>query len=75
MVFGGNALTQVLYGLTLASAAAATGADVGIADAVLINTVVTVFAGVLPIPGGDRCVRGRAHRRPRGDRHDASQPP
>ena len=52
MVFGGNALTQVLYGLTLASAAAATGADVGIADAVLINTVVTVFAGVLPIPGG-----------------------
>ena len=52
MVFGGNALTQILYGLTLASAAAATGADVGIADAVLINTVVTVFAGVLPIPGG-----------------------
>ena len=52
MVIGGNALTQILYGFALAAAAAATGADVGIADAVLINTVVTVFAGVLPIPGG-----------------------
>ena len=52
MVIGGNALTQVLYGVGLVAAAAATGADVSIADAVLINTVVTVFAGILPIPGG-----------------------
>jgi uncharacterized membrane protein YbhN (UPF0104 family) len=52
MVIGGNALTQVLYGVTLVAAAGATGADVGIADAVLINTVVTLFAGILPIPGG-----------------------
>ena len=52
MVIGGNALTQILYGITLVAAAAATGADVGIADAVLINTVVTLFAGILPIPGG-----------------------
>ncbi|MFL6204316.1 MAG: YbhN family protein [Acidimicrobiales bacterium] len=52
MVIGGNALTQVLYGVTLVAAAAATGNDVGLADAVLINTVVTLFAGILPIPGG-----------------------
>jgi uncharacterized membrane protein YbhN (UPF0104 family) len=52
MVIGGNALSQVLYGITLAAAAAATGAHVDIADAVLINTIVTLFAGVLPIPGG-----------------------
>jgi uncharacterized membrane protein YbhN (UPF0104 family) len=52
MVIGGNALTQVLYGVTLVAAAAATGNDVAIADAVLINTVVTLFAGILPIPGG-----------------------
>jgi uncharacterized membrane protein YbhN (UPF0104 family) len=52
MVLGGNALTQVLYGVTLVAAAAATGADVSLADAVLINTVVSVFAGLLPVPGG-----------------------
>jgi uncharacterized membrane protein YbhN (UPF0104 family) len=52
MVIGGNALTQILYGVGLVAAAAATGADVSIADAVLINTFVTLFAGILPIPGG-----------------------
>jgi len=52
MVIGGNTLTQVLYGMVLVAAAAATGADVSIADAVLINTFVTLFAGILPIPGG-----------------------
>jgi uncharacterized membrane protein YbhN (UPF0104 family) len=52
MVIGGNALTQLLYGVTLSAAVAATGNDVGLADVVLVNTVVTVFAGVLPIPGG-----------------------
>jgi uncharacterized membrane protein YbhN (UPF0104 family) len=52
MVIGGNALTQILYGVALVAAAAATGADVSIVDAVLINTVVTLFAGILPIPGG-----------------------
>jgi uncharacterized membrane protein YbhN (UPF0104 family) len=52
MVIGGNALTQILYGIALVAAAAATGADVSIADAVLINTVVTLFAGILPIPAG-----------------------
>jgi uncharacterized membrane protein YbhN (UPF0104 family) len=52
MVFGGDLLTQVLYGATLAVAVAATGNDVGIVDTVLINTAVSLFAGLLPIPGG-----------------------
>ena len=52
MVFGGDTLTQILYGATLSAAVAATGNDVGIADTVLINTAVSLFAGLLPIPGG-----------------------
>jgi uncharacterized membrane protein YbhN (UPF0104 family) len=52
MVLGGNALGQLLYGATLSAAAAATGNHVDIADSVLINNLVSLFAGLLPVPGG-----------------------
>ena len=51
-LFGGNLLTQVLFGVALAACVEAFGASVPLTELVLINTVVSLFAGLLPIPGG-----------------------
>ena len=51
-LFGGNVVAQVLFGVALAACVEAFGEHVSLAELVLINTVVSLFAGLLPIPGG-----------------------
>ena len=51
-LFGGNLLSQVLFGVAMATCVEAFGVHVPLSELVLINTVVSLFAGLLPIPGG-----------------------
>jgi uncharacterized membrane protein YbhN (UPF0104 family) len=51
-LFGGNLAAQVGFGVALAACCLAFGAQVPLTELVLINTVVSLFAGLLPIPGG-----------------------
>ena len=47
-----TSLSQVLFGVAMAACVEAFGEDVPLSELVLINTVVSLFAGLLPIPGG-----------------------
>ena len=51
-LFGGNLVSQVLFGVAMAACVEAFGQQVSLSELVLINTVVSLFAGLLPIPGG-----------------------
>ena len=51
-LFGGNVVSQVLFGVAMAACVRAFGVEVPLGELVLINTVVSLFAGLLPIPGG-----------------------
>jgi uncharacterized membrane protein YbhN (UPF0104 family) len=51
-LFGGNLASQILFGVAMAACAEAFGQHVPLTELVLINTVVSLFAGLLPIPGG-----------------------
>jgi uncharacterized membrane protein YbhN (UPF0104 family) len=51
-LFGGNLVNQVLFGVALAACVQAFGENLPLTQLVLINTVVSLFAGLLPIPGG-----------------------
>jgi uncharacterized protein (TIRG00374 family) len=51
-LFGGNLLSQLLFAVALGVCAKAFGQDLPLSSLVLINTVVTLFAGLLPVPGG-----------------------
>jgi glycosyltransferase 2 family protein len=51
-LFGGNLLSQVLFAVALGAVVRAFHAEVPLSELILINTVVTLFAGLLPIPGG-----------------------
>jgi glycosyltransferase 2 family protein len=51
-LFGGNLVSQVLFGVAMAACVEAFGQHVPLSELVLINTVVSLFAGLLPIPGG-----------------------
>ena len=51
-LFGGNLVSQVLFGVAMAACVEAFGQNVSLSELVLINTVVSLFAGLLPIPGG-----------------------
>jgi uncharacterized membrane protein YbhN (UPF0104 family) len=51
-LFGGNVLSQVLFAVALGACARAFGEDLSLSSLVLINTVVSLFAGLLPVPGG-----------------------
>lgn len=51
-LFGGNLASQVLFGVAMAACVEAFGQHVSLSELVLINTVVSLFAGLLPIPGG-----------------------
>ena len=51
-LFGGNLTSQLLFAITLGACVRAFGQDVPLTDLILINTVVTLFVGILPIPGG-----------------------
>jgi uncharacterized membrane protein YbhN (UPF0104 family) len=51
-LFGGNLLSQVLFAVALSACVQAFGYDVPLSSLILINTIVSLFAGVLPVPGG-----------------------
>jgi uncharacterized membrane protein YbhN (UPF0104 family) len=51
-LFGGNVLSQLLFAVTLGAAVRAFGFDVPLSSLILINTIVSLFAGLLPVPGG-----------------------
>jgi uncharacterized membrane protein YbhN (UPF0104 family) len=51
-LFGGNLLSQVMFTVALAACVFAFGADVPLSELLLISTVVSLFAGLLPVPGG-----------------------
>jgi len=52
MIFGGNLAAILLYAVVLGFCLAAFGQHVSFADLVLTYTVVTIFAGFMPVPGG-----------------------
>jgi uncharacterized membrane protein YbhN (UPF0104 family) len=51
-LFGGNLLSQVLFAVAFAACAEAFGVHLPLSQLLLINTVVSLFAGLLPVPGG-----------------------
>jgi uncharacterized protein (TIRG00374 family) len=51
-LFVGNLLSQVLFAIALGACVQAFGYSLSLSTLVIINTVVTLFAGLLPIPGG-----------------------
>ena len=51
-LFGGNLLAQVGFAIALGACVRAFHTEVPLTSLVLINTVVSLFAGLLPIPGG-----------------------
>jgi uncharacterized membrane protein YbhN (UPF0104 family) len=51
-LFGGNLVSQILFGVAMAACVEAFGEHIPLTELVLINTVVSLFAGLLPIPGG-----------------------
>ncbi len=51
-LFGGNVASQVGFALTLGACVRAFGYDVPLSSLILINVVVGLFAGLLPVPGG-----------------------
>jgi uncharacterized protein (TIRG00374 family) len=51
-LYGGNLLSQILFAVTLGACVRAFGFYVPLSTLILINTVVTLFAGLLPVPGG-----------------------
>ena len=51
-LFGGNVASQILFAVALAACVEAFGVSVSLTELVLINTVVSLFAGLLPVPGG-----------------------
>jgi uncharacterized membrane protein YbhN (UPF0104 family) len=51
-LFGGNVLTEIGWALTLCASAHAYGADLGLAQALVVNMCASVFASIMPVPGG-----------------------
>jgi uncharacterized membrane protein YbhN (UPF0104 family) len=52
MLFGGNLLTQVLFGIAVAATLRGFHEHAPLTTLILINTLVSLFAGLLPVPGG-----------------------
>jgi uncharacterized membrane protein YbhN (UPF0104 family) len=51
-LYGGNLLAQLLFAMTLGACVRGFGHELPLSTLILINTVVTLFAGLLPVPGG-----------------------
>jgi uncharacterized protein (TIRG00374 family) len=51
-VLGGNLAAEVLFACTLGVALAAFGTSLPLATLLLINVCVSLFAGIMPVPGG-----------------------
>jgi uncharacterized membrane protein YbhN (UPF0104 family) len=51
-LFGGNFVAQVLMAMTLGMCLRAFGAQTSLVNLMLINTLASLFSGVMPVPGG-----------------------
>jgi uncharacterized protein (TIRG00374 family) len=51
-LFAGNIATQVLFALTLGAVCRAYGFDLNLAELMVVNMGASVFAAVVPVPGG-----------------------
>lgn len=51
-VVGGTALQKVLFAMTLSASVAAFGSSLPFASAVFVNSAVSLFVGLVPVPGG-----------------------
>lgn len=51
-IFGGNLVEQLLYATGLTICVYAVGGSVSLPEVIFINTIVSLFAGLMPIPGG-----------------------
>jgi uncharacterized protein (TIRG00374 family) len=51
-LFGGNLATQVLFALTLGAACHAYGVHLTLAELLIVNMGASVFASIVPVPGG-----------------------
>jgi uncharacterized membrane protein YbhN (UPF0104 family) len=51
-LFGGNLASQLLFAITLGICARAFGVHLPLSKLLLINTVVTLFSSLIPVPGG-----------------------
>ena len=51
-LFGGNLASQLLFAITLGITARAFGVHLALSTLILINTVVTLFSSLIPVPGG-----------------------
>jgi uncharacterized protein (TIRG00374 family) len=52
MIVGGNLVTQILYAMVLGACVLAFGHRLTLAELILTYTVVSLFAGFMPVPGG-----------------------
>ena len=51
-IVGGTLLQKILFALTLSASVAAFGPSLGFAEAIFVNTIVSLFIGLVPVPGG-----------------------
>ena len=49
---GGNLVAQVLFAVALSACVRAFNEDVTLSQLIVINTMVSLFAGLMPVPGG-----------------------
>jgi len=51
-IAGGTLVQKILFAMTLAAAAAAYGQSIGFGEAIFVNSAVSLFVGLVPVPGG-----------------------
>ncbi|GMU77504.1 MAG: membrane protein [Acidimicrobiia bacterium] len=51
-IFGGAILTQLMYALILMACVKAYGGNVSMIQVIFVNTFVSLFGGLIPVPGG-----------------------
>jgi uncharacterized membrane protein YbhN (UPF0104 family) len=52
MLLGANLATQVLFAIAISATLRAFGTEAPLSTLLFVNTLVTLFAGVMPVPGG-----------------------
>ncbi len=58
LLFGGNVFTEILMAMTLGAFCYALGYPLGLPELLLIHILVSILAGVIPVPGGIGVVEG-----------------
>jgi glycosyltransferase 2 family protein len=51
-LFGGNALSEVTYSISLGATCLAYGVHLNLAELVFVNTAASVLSSLIPVPGG-----------------------